>query len=75
MPKDSLGDGQRSEFIDQIGQHFKEGEKEQRRLIDSDVVLMRQDPPFDMQYITATHVLDRIIEALVVNNPTEVRNA
>ena len=77
LPKDSvLATGQRTELIDQIGNHFKEGEKEQRRLIDSDVVLMRQDPPFDMQYITATHLLDHIHpETLVVNNPTEVRNA
>ncbi len=43
---------------------------------DIDVVLMRQDPPFDMAYITATHILDHIHPAtLVVNNPTEVRNA
>ena len=76
-PKDSvMATGQPTEFIDQIGQHFKEGEKEQRHLINSDVVLMRQDPPFDMQYITATHLLDHIHpETLVVNNPTEVRNA
>ena len=41
-----------------------------------DVVLMRQDPPFDMAYITATHFLDAIHpRTLVVNNPTEVRNA
>ena len=41
-----------------------------------DVVLMRQDPPFDMAYITATHFLDRIHpHTLVVNDPTEVRNA
>ncbi|NBB13772.1 glutathione synthase [Caulobacter sp. SLTY] len=43
---------------------------------DIDVVLMRQDPPFDMAYITATHFLDAIHpKTLVVNNPTEVRNA
>jgi len=43
---------------------------------DIDVVLMRQDPPFDMAYITATHFLDAVHPAtLVVNNPTEVRNA
>jgi glutathione synthase len=40
------------------------------------VVLMRQDPPFDMAYITATHILDHIHpHTLVVNNPSEVRNA
>ncbi|MFN6933976.1 MAG: glutathione synthase [Tsuneonella sp.] len=43
---------------------------------DIDVVLMRQDPPFDMGYITATHLLERIeSETLVVNNPRSVRNA
>lgn len=43
---------------------------------DVDVVLMRQDPPFDMAYITATHLLDRIHpKTLVVNDPTSVRNA
>ena len=43
---------------------------------DADVVLMRQDPPFDLGYITATHLLERIAEqTLVVNNPRSVRNA
>ena len=43
---------------------------------DFDVVLMRQDPPFDMAYITATHMLERIHpKTLVVNDPAEVRNA
>jgi glutathione synthase len=43
---------------------------------DIDVVLMRQDPPFDLGYITATHLLERIErETLVVNNPASVRNA
>src|SRR5438477_3763519 len=40
------------------------------------VVLMRQDPPFDMAYITATHLLERIAgKSLVVNDPFQVRNA
>ncbi|MGN6497594.1 MAG: glutathione synthase [Tsuneonella sp.] len=59
------------------GDHFTAGEP--RRLDlgrDIDVVLMRQDPPFDMGYITATHLLERIApETLVVNNPVSVRNA
>jgi glutathione synthase len=59
------------------GDHFSAGEP--RRLDlgrDIDVVLMRQDPPFDMGYITATHLLERIEgETLVVNNPRAVRNA
>jgi glutathione synthase len=43
---------------------------------DVDVVLMRQDPPFDLAYITATHLLERIQgETLVVNDPAAVRNA
>ena len=44
---------------------------------DIDVVLMRQDPPFDMAYISATHLLERAQEAgvLVVNDPASVRNA
>ena len=43
---------------------------------DTDVVLMRQDPPFDLGYITATHLLERIQgETLVVNDPSSVRNA
>ncbi|TXG94301.1 MAG: glutathione synthase [Rhodocyclaceae bacterium] len=59
------------------GAHFEMGEP--RRLDlgrDVDVVLMRQDPPFHMGYITATHLLERIEgETLVVNNPVSVRNA
>lgn len=60
-----------------VGNHFQGGER--RRLDlgrDVDVVLMRQDPPFHMGYITATHLLERIeSETLVVNNPRSVRNA
>jgi glutathione synthase len=59
------------------GDHFTFGEP---RLLDigadTDVVLMRQDPPFDLAYITATHLLERIQhETLVVNDPAAVRNA
>ena len=57
--------------------HYKAGEA--RRLDlgrDIDVVLMRQDPPFHMGYITATHMLERIgHETLVVNDPANVRNS
>src|SRR3546814_5024186 len=43
---------------------------------DVDVVLMRQDPPFDLAYITATHLLERVQDrTLVVNDPAAVRNA
>ncbi len=59
------------------GNHFDLGEEKTIDLAtESDVVLMRQDPPFDMSYITATHFLDMVHpETLVVNNPHEVRNA
>ncbi|MFP5449585.1 MAG: glutathione synthase [Alphaproteobacteria bacterium] len=58
------------------GDHATFGGWERRDLAEMDVVLLRQDPPFDMAYITATHILDAIHpKTLVVNNPTEVRNA
>lgn len=58
------------------GDHFTLGEPLRFNLAEIDVVLMRQDPPFDMGYITYTHLLERIHpETLVVNNPAEVRNA
>ncbi len=58
------------------GDHFALGEGFVYDLSAADVVLMRQDPPFDMAYITATHILERIHpRTLVVNNPAEVRNA
>ncbi|NBW74880.1 MAG: glutathione synthase [Sphingomonadaceae bacterium] len=59
------------------GDHFTKGDPVRLDLgRDIDVVLMRQDPPFHMGYITATHLLERIEhETLVVNNPRSVRNA
>ncbi|TXM92788.1 glutathione synthase [Methylobacterium sp. WL103] len=58
------------------GAHATLGEIERIDLSEADVVLMRQDPPFDMAYITATHMLEKIHpQTLVVNNPAEVRNA
>ena len=61
---------------DEASNYFTLGEEERVSLSDYDVVLMRQDPPFDMGYITATHMLDDIHpRTLVVNDPTEVRNA
>ena len=59
------------------GDHYRLGEPEIIDLgRDADVVLMRQDPPFDLGYITATHLLERIqSETLVVNDPAAVRNA
>ncbi len=60
-----------------VGDHFEKGEAQRLDLgKDIDVVLMRQDPPFHMGYITATHLLERIQnETLVVNDPANVRNA
>ena len=58
------------------GNHFTLGEAEKLDLSTVDIVLMRQDPPFDMAYITATHLLEHIHPGtLVVNDPREVRNA
>jgi glutathione synthase len=59
------------------GDHYSLGEPRIMDLgRDVDVVLMRQDPPFDLGYITATHLLERIqSETLVVNDPASVRNA
>ena len=58
------------------GDHHTLGDVEIRDVSEFDVVLMRQDPPFDMAYSTATYFLERIHpRTLVVNNPAEVRNA
>jgi glutathione synthase len=59
------------------GDHFRFGEPVRLDLAeDADVVLMRQDPPFDLAYVTATHLLERIHpRTLVVNDPASVRNA
>lgn len=60
----------------ELGAHFEYGEREVIDLEDMDVVWMRQDPPFDMAYITATHLLELVHpRTLVVNDPGEVRNA
>ncbi|HTK34920.1 MAG TPA: glutathione synthase [Caulobacteraceae bacterium] len=59
-----------------VGDHYALGASETLDLAEVDVVLMRQDPPFDMAYITATHLLEHVHPGtLVVNNPVEVRNA
>ncbi len=61
---------------DRVGDHYKLGENRLVDLADWDVVLLRQDPPFDMGYITTTHLLERIHpKTLVVNDPAHVRNA
>lgn len=58
------------------GDHFTLGDQTEVDLSDFDVVWLRQDPPFDMFYITTTHLLDRIHpDTLVVNDPFWVRNS
>src|SRR5438309_2972730 len=61
---------------DEPGDHFTLGEPRREPLAQFDVILLRQDPPFDLAYITSTHFLERIHpKTLVVNNPASVRNA
>ena len=61
---------------DKAGDHFTLGEPQHVALTAFDVVLLRQDPPFDLAYITSTHMLERIQpKTLVVNDPAQVRNA
>ena len=61
---------------DEVGNHATLGEPRRADLREFDVVLLRQDPPFDMAYITTTHLLERIHpHTLVVNDPMQVRNA
>ncbi|MFN4089883.1 MAG: glutathione synthase [Alphaproteobacteria bacterium] len=58
------------------GRHFALGDPVLVDLATMDVILMRQDPPFDMAYITATHLLEHVHpQTLVVNDPASVRNA
>ena len=59
----------------QVGDHFELGPESTRSLSEFDVIWLRQDPPFDMSYITTTHILEMIAPSvLVVNNPFWVRN-
>jgi glutathione synthase len=61
---------------DVAGEHASLGAPEMRNLEEMDVVLLRQDPPFDLAYITSTHMLERVHpKVLVVNDPASVRNA
>jgi glutathione synthase len=78
----SLRDGKLSATVrplvvrDTIVDHFTLGESKHVDLSTFDVVLLRQDPPFDLAYITSTHFLERIHpKTLVVNDPAHVRNA
>jgi glutathione synthase len=61
---------------DKAGTHYRLSDPRTVDLSELDVVLLRQDPPFDMSYITTTHLLERIHpKTLVVNDPAHVRNA
>lgn len=61
---------------DEINNHYNLSHPRSVDLSTQDIVLLRQDPPFDMSYITSTHLLERLPSTtLVVNNPKEVRNA
>jgi glutathione synthase len=61
---------------DVAGDHFKLSDPRRAELTSFDVVLLRQDPPFDLAYVTTTHLLERIQpKTLVINDPTSVRNA
>jgi len=78
----AMRDGQVSAAIqplqvaDVVGAHYQLDDAVMTNLRDVDVILMRQDPPFDMNYISATHFLERVHpHTLVVNDPASVRNA
>jgi glutathione synthase len=61
---------------DELGNHFTLGEPRRTELTEMDVILLRQDPPFDLAYITTTHMLEQVHpKTLVVNDPASVRNA
>jgi len=68
--------GHEIEVQDDPDSHYRLGEPRRADLSEFDVVHLRQDPPFDMSYITTTHLLEKIHpETLVVNDPAHVRNA
>jgi glutathione synthase len=71
-----LARGSSLEVFDRLGDHYALADARTVDLAEQDVVLLRQDPPFDMAYITSTHLLERIHpRTLVVNDPAHVRNA
>lgn len=73
---DLVAHGMTARLRDVIGDHVTLTDPRAVNLAEMDVVLLRQDPPFDMGYITTTHLLERIHpETLVVNDPAHVRNA
>ncbi len=71
-----LARGQSLKVEDKVGGHYELSDPRTEDLSQRDVVLLRQDPPFDMAYVTTTHLLERIHpKTLVVNDPAHVRNA
>jgi glutathione synthase len=61
---------------DEVDNHFTLGDAHRTELTALDVILLRQDPPFDLDYITSTHMLERVHpKTLLVNDPAQVRNA
>ncbi len=64
------------ELQDQVGNHFKLGKPYIEDLNNFDIILMRQEPPFDMSYITYTHLLEHLSDKVrIINNPKSVRNS
>jgi glutathione synthase len=71
-----IAQGHTLKVEDREGEHYRLSNPRTEDLAELDVVQLRQDPPFDMSYITTTHLLERIHpETLVVNDPAHVRNA
>ncbi|MGO9484540.1 MAG: glutathione synthase [Rhodomicrobium sp.] len=71
-----FAEGHELRVDDVHGAHFEQGAAQTLALEELDVVHLRQDPPFDMAYVTTTHILDHIHpKTLVVNDPASVRNA
>jgi glutathione synthase len=74
--RDLIAAGHALCVADKVGDHYRLGRHSRENLAEWDAVLLRQDPPFDMAYITTTHLLERIHPGtLVVNDPAHVRNA
>ncbi len=74
--RDLVAPVQKLDVRDVEGDHFTLGEPVREHIRSFDVVLLRQDPPFDLAYITSTHHLETVHpDTLVVNDPASVRNA
>ncbi len=74
--RDVVASMQPLQVRDVLGDHATLGDPVLKNLEEMDVILLRQDPPFDLAYITSTHMLERVHpKVLVVNDPASVRNA